>query len=206
VQSVALRLVCDREDERQLFNAEEYWSIAADFTAAAAAAPGSSSADVDNISGYVDNAPGVSLTARLVQVDGKRLQAMSIGSHQAADSLVARLWQQKQQDASNTAAGSSSDHSGYETAESVLYRVASVVRKPVKRNPPPPLVTSSLQQEAGRRLGWGASKTMLVAQQLYEGANTGGTCGTYHAQIRLMQSVTCKPHVRICMICFHATV
>jgi DNA topoisomerase-1 len=180
VQSVALRLVCDREDERQVFNPEEYWSIAADFTAAAA--PGSSSSSAAG-SGDVSNAAGVSLTARLVQVDGRRLQTMSIGSQQAADLLVARLWQQ-QQDASNTAAGSSSIHSEYATAEGVLYRVASVVRKPVKRSPPPPLVTSSLQQEAGRRLGWGASKTMSVAQQLYEGANTGEMCdGSYHVQM-----------------------
>jgi DNA topoisomerase-1 len=171
VQSVALRLVCDREDERQVFNAEEYWSIAADCTATAAA-PGNSSADASN-------AAGVSLTARLVQVDGKRLQAMSVSTQQAADLLVARLWQHH--DSSNTAAESSTGHREYDsTAEGVLYRVVSVVRKPVKRNPPPPLVTSSLQQEAGRRLGWGASKTMSVAQQLYEGANTGGTCDTYH--------------------------
>jgi DNA topoisomerase-1 len=171
VQSVALRLVTDREDERQLFKAEEYWSIAADFTAAA---PGSSSSSGGKEVPNSDAAAGVSLTARLVQVDGKRLQAMSIGSQQAADTLVARLWQQQQQQQQGSAlAASTAAASAANAVQSVLYRVASVVRKPVKRSPPPPLVTSSLQQEAGRRLGWGASKTMSVAQQLYEGANTG---------------------------------
>jgi DNA topoisomerase-1 len=169
---VALRLVCDREDERQLFKPDEYWSIAAEFTTT----PGSSSSSELDITG--STAAGVSLPARLVQVDGKRLQTMSVTNQQAADTLVARLWQ-RQQDAGSTAAAagvtdSTAEQQQQQQQQSVLYRVASVVRKPVKRSPLPPLVTSSLQQEAGRRLGWGASKTMSVAQQLYEGANTGG--------------------------------
>eukprot|EP00775_Hariotina_reticulata_P013174 gene13174-13305_t len=178
VQSVALRLICEREDARQVFKPEEYWSMGAEFALqeAEAAAAGNSSDQT--------------LDARLVQVDNQRLTKMSIRTKEEADTLTARLWQQE---------GSSGDAllppphghvqqkdwtlqqqqqqqqqpDALQDAHPVLYTVRDVSKKPLRRNPPPPLVTSTLQQEAARRLGFSATKTMQVAQQLYEGANTG---------------------------------
>jgi DNA topoisomerase IA len=141
VQSVALRLVSEREEAVQLFVPDEYWTIEADFSLSSSSSSSSGGA-------------AATLPAKLVEVDGQKLSQLSIKSQQQAQELVQRLWQQQQQ-------------------QQVWYTVRSVVKRPVRRNPPPPLVTSTLQQEAARRLGFGASKTMQVAQQLYEGANTG---------------------------------
>jgi DNA topoisomerase-1 len=153
VQSVALRLVSEREDAVQLFKPDEYWTIQADFA-------------LDSSSGSTcssSTAAVGALPAKLVEVDGQKLSQLTISTQQQAQELVARLWQQQQQQQEWPAPP---DHP-------VMYTVRSVVRRPVRRNPPAPLVTSTLQQEAARRLGFSASRTMQVAQQLYEGANTG---------------------------------
>ncbi|MGN6551661.1 MAG: type I DNA topoisomerase [Pararhizobium sp.] len=127
VQSVALRLVCDREAEIERFVSEEYWQIAAELK--------TPRQDI--------------FTARLVSAEGKRLQRMSIGNGEQAAGLKAML-------------------------EGATFRTDSVEAKPTKRNPAPPFTTSTLQQAASSRLGFNASRTMQVAQRLYEGVDIGG--------------------------------
>ncbi|MEA1071449.1 type I DNA topoisomerase [Sphingomonas sp. LY160] len=120
VQSVALRLIVDREREIELFTNQEYWSIVARF-----------------------EADGTPFTARLVALDGKKLDRLSIGDEGSAN--AART-----------------------IVEDGRFTVASVETKPLSRNPPPPFTTSTLQQEAARKLGFAASHTMRLAQSLYE--------------------------------------
>ena len=127
VQSVALRLVCDRETEIERFVAEEYW----------------------NISALLRTPRNDTFEARLVSADGKRMQAKSVADGIQAKDLKSML-------------------------EGASYRVDSVEAKPVKRNPSPPFTTSTLQQAASSRMGFSASRTMQVAQKLYEGLDLGG--------------------------------
>ncbi|CAD7028832.1 type I DNA topoisomerase [Pseudorhizobium halotolerans] len=127
VQSVALRLVCDREAEIERFVSEEYW----------------------NISALLSTPRGDQFEARLVSADGKRLQNRSIKTGDDANRLKTLL-------------------------EDASYVVESVEAKPVKRNPGPPFTTSTLQQAASSNLGFNASRTMQVAQKLYEGVDIGG--------------------------------
>lgn len=126
VQSVALRLVVDREVEIEAFKAQEYWSIDADVEAAAGTFP-----------------------ARLIQLDGKKLDKLSLGNEAGARRAVDAIKAQS-------------------------FSIGSVEAKPVKRNPSPPFITSTLQQEASRKLGFNAKRTMQVAQGLYEGVEIGG--------------------------------
>ncbi len=127
VQSVALRLVCDREAEIERFIREDYWQIAATL-----ATPRQESFE-----------------ARLTTVDGKKLQKLDIKSQEQADDIKAML-------------------------EGASFKAVSVEAKPTRRNPAPPFTTSTLQQAASSRLGFGASRTMQVAQRLYEGIDIGG--------------------------------
>ena len=120
VQSVALRLIVDREREIELFRAREYWSVVASF-----------------------EADGTPFSARLVALDGNKLERLSIGDEGSA-----------------TAAR--------KVVEDGRFTVQSVETKPLTRNPPPPFTTSTLQQEAARKLGFAASHTMRLAQSLYE--------------------------------------
>ena len=120
VQSVALRLIVDREREIEVFKTQEYWQVSATF-----------------------EADGQPFTARLVQLDGKKLDRLSIGSKGEADAAKA-------------------------TVQAGRFTVSSVETKPFAKNPPPPFTTSTLQQEAARKLGFSASHTMRVAQSLYE--------------------------------------
>jgi DNA topoisomerase-1 len=120
VQSVALRLIVDREREIELFRPQEYWSVSANF-----------------------EADGQPFTARLVQLDGTKIERLTIGNKGDADA-------------------------GKAVVEAGRFTVASVETKPFSRNPPPPFTTSTLQQEAARKLGFAASHTMRIAQQLYE--------------------------------------
>jgi DNA topoisomerase-1 len=120
VQSVALRLIVDREREIELFKAQEYWSVSATF-----------------------EADGQSFTARLVQLDGNKIERLTIGNRGDADAAKA-------------------------VVEAGRFSVESVETKPFAKNPPPPFTTSTLQQEAARKLGFAASHTMRVAQALYE--------------------------------------
>ncbi len=120
VQSVALRLVVDREREIEAFRAQEYWSVIADM-----------------------EQDGVGFAARLVKWKGDRLDRLSIGRQD--DALAARA-----------------------DVDAARLSVSQVETRPVMRNPPPPFTTSTLQQEAARKLGFSASHTMRVAQSLYE--------------------------------------
>ena len=131
VQSVALRIVVDREMEIEKFKAQEYWSVEADLMA--------------------DSPP---FTARLVKHAGKRVQRLDIVSEQMAGAA---------RDAINAGA----------------FTIASVEKKPVKRAPSPPFMTSTLQQEASRKLGFTAQRTMQAAQKLYEGVDDQGGLITY---------------------------
>ena len=127
VQSVALRLVCDRELEIEKFVAKEYWSILAKL-----ATPRN---DV--------------FEARLTGADGKKIQRLDINSGAEAEAFTRDL-------------------------ENAAFRVISVDAKPARRNPPPPFTTSTMQQEASRKLGFSPAHTMRVAQRLYEGIDIGG--------------------------------
>ena len=127
VQSVALRLVCDRELEIEKFVANEYWSLVATLL----------------------TPRGDSFEARLIGADGKKIQRLDIKSGQEADDFKRAL-------------------------ESAAFTVTSVEAKPAKRNPPPPFTTSTLQQEASRKLGFAPAHTMRLAQRLYEGIDIGG--------------------------------
>ena len=127
VQSVALRLVCDRELEIEKFVAKEYWSIFAKL-----ATPRNEVFE-----------------ARLVGADGQKIQRLDIGSGAEAESFTCDL-------------------------ENAVFKVTSVEAKPARRNPPPPFTTSTMQQEASRKLGFAPAVTMRLAQRLYEGVEIDG--------------------------------
>src|SRR5471030_691608 len=127
VQSVALRLVCDRELDIEKFVAKEYWSIVAKL-----ATP-----------------RGEAFEARLVGADGQKLQRLDIGTGIQAEDLKQAL-------------------------ESAKFTIASVEAKPARRNPPPPFTTSTMQQEASRKLGFAPAIAMRLAQRLYEGVEIDG--------------------------------
>jgi len=120
VQSVALRLIVDREREIEIFKPQEYWQVSATF-----------------------EKDGQNFTGRLVQLDGKKIERLTIGNRGDADAAKA-------------------------VVEAGRFTVSSVETKPFSKNPPPPFTTSTLQQEAARKLGFSASHTMRVAQGLYE--------------------------------------
>jgi DNA topoisomerase-1 len=127
VQSVALRLVCDRELEIEKFVAKEYWSLVATL-----ATPRKETFE-----------------ARLVGADGKKIQRLDIGSGAEAEDFKKAL-------------------------EAANFTVTAVEAKPARRNPQAPFTTSTLQQEASRKLGFAPSHTMRIAQRLYEGIDIGG--------------------------------
>lgn len=127
VQSVALRLICDRELEIESFKSQEYWSIEAELA----------------------KLSGEQFSARLHQVGGKKLDRYDIPNEARALELKAAV-------------------------ESGDYSVAKLESRAQKRNPYPPFTTSTLQQEASRKLGFSARETMQVAQKLYEGVDIGG--------------------------------
>ncbi|MCE5321717.1 type I DNA topoisomerase [bacterium] len=124
VQSVAVRLICDREREILAFVPVEYWSITAALTPQ----------DKEHL-----------FNAKLVLKDGEKLE---IHNQQEADNLLKAL-------------------------EGADYVVKGIRKSERKRNPSPPFITSTLQQEASRKLGYGARRTMMIAQQLYEGIELG---------------------------------
>jgi DNA topoisomerase I len=120
VQSVALRLVVEREREIEAFRPQEYWSVIANM-----------------------EHDGVGFIARLVRFKGEKIDRLTISAE--GDAMAAKS-----------------------AVESGRFTVASVETKPMTRNPSPPFTTSTLQQEAARKLGFSASHTMRVAQGLYE--------------------------------------
>jgi len=129
VQSPALRLICEREDEIEAFKRREYWSIEAD--AAKEERP---------------------FTAKLVEFGGDKFEQFTVTDAAHAEAVQRTLGQ--------AAAGK--------------LKVEQVEHKQRRRHPAPPFITSTLQQEAARKLGFTAQRTMRVAQQLYEGVDVGG--------------------------------
>ena len=127
VQSVALRLICEREFEIEEFKAQEYWSIAATLL----------------------TPEGAPFSARLTHLADNKLGKMDIGSEEQAKAAVARI-------------------------ENKALKIQKIEKKQVRRNPYAPFITSTLQQEAARKLGMSAQQTMRTAQKLYEGASIGG--------------------------------
>lgn len=121
VQSVALRLICDRETEIEKFKPEEYWTI-----------------DVDLLT-----SKQALITSHLMQLDGKKLEKFDLKNQAAAEDAKAKI-------------------------EAQEFSVSNVERKKANRYPAPPFTTSTLQQEAARKLRFSAKKTMQIAQKLYE--------------------------------------
>jgi DNA topoisomerase-1 len=129
VQSPALRLIVEREQEIERFQAREYWTIESDLTT-----------------------KGQNFSAKLSQFQGEKLDQFAIGDENRATEVEAELLKHAQG----------------------RYLVINVEKKQRKRNPSPPFTTSTLQQEASRKLGFTAQRTMRTAQQLYEGVDIGG--------------------------------
>ncbi|MEI6161639.1 MAG: type I DNA topoisomerase, partial [Roseococcus sp.] len=127
VQSLALRLICERESEIEAFIAREYWTVQGRFTTPA----------------------GIPFLARLTHHAGKKLDQFDLFNEALAMAAKSAV-------------------------EAAQFTVGSVEKKRVKRNPPAPFQTSTLQQEASRKLGFGAQLTMRTAQGLYEGVAIGG--------------------------------
>jgi DNA topoisomerase-1 len=127
VQSVALRLICERENEIERFISREFWDIKLDVLGS-------------NKDPFV---------AKITYINNEKLEKFSITNQEQADEIVEKLKLRK-------------------------FHVSSIEKKKQKRNPSAPFITSSLQQEASRKLGFSAKKTMQVAQKLYEGIDLGG--------------------------------
>ncbi len=127
VQSVALRLICEREAEIEVFKTREYWTVDALF----------------------GTAKKQTLKARLTHLDGRKLDKFDLDTQERAEQAKHEI-------------------------ERRAFAVAAIDRRQVRRNPPPPFITSTLQQEASRKLGVGAATAMRIAQRLYEGVDIGG--------------------------------
>jgi DNA topoisomerase-1 len=126
VQSVALKLICEREIEIEKFNIEEYWSISSTFS----------------------TVKDEKFSSRLTVLNSQKLAKMDIKNEKEADLALQDIKKSK-------------------------FNISKIELKRVKRNPLPPFTTSTLQQEASNKLGFSASRTMRVAQKLYEGINLG---------------------------------
>ncbi|MCA9375854.1 MAG: type I DNA topoisomerase [Candidatus Doudnabacteria bacterium] len=129
VQSVAVRLIVEREREIQAFKPQEYWSIVV---------------ELQKRDGKKEL-----FEAKLAKKDGTRLDKFAIENEEQAQTILKELTE-------------------------ATYKVESVTQKERKRTPPAPFTTSTLQQEASRKLGFSAKQTMMIAQQLYEGIEVGG--------------------------------
>ena len=148
VQSPALRMIVEREEEIERFEKREYWTIEADLVS-----------------------DGVEFAAKLVRFEGEKVEQFSITDEahavRARDRLAGLSSAGK-----DTAAIDAAVRAGVQSTTGELC-VHSVEKKQRRRNPAAPFITSTLQQEAARKLGFTASRTMRVAQQLYEGVDTG---------------------------------
>ncbi|MDY7037367.1 MAG: type I DNA topoisomerase [Thermodesulfobacteriota bacterium] len=123
VQSVAVKMICDREREIYAFESQEYWSLTA----------------------HLESEEPPSFKARLLKYEDKKID---LKNESQTQKIVSHVKDQS-------------------------FRVSKVSKKKKKKNPPPPFITSLLQQEASRKLGFSAKKTMLLAQNLYEGIELG---------------------------------
>ena len=126
VQSVALRLICEREAAIEAFIAQEYWTVEAE----------------------LGKADGRNFKARLTHLNGNKLGKLDIGTEAEAIAAAAAI-------------------------DAEALQVSDIQTRRIRENPKPPFTTSTLQQEASRKLGFSASRTMQIAQRLYEGINIG---------------------------------
>ncbi len=136
VQSPALRMICEREDEIEKFKPREYWTVEADAESA-----------------------GAGFIAKLVEFEGEKIKQFTVTDGEHAHRIQAGLLK---------AAGEAGVKDG--AGELVVRKIE---RKQRKRHPAPPFITSTLQQEAVRKLGFTAQRAMRIAQQLYEGIDVG---------------------------------
>ena len=127
VQSVALRLICERESEIEIFRPKEYWSVI----------------------GHFISPSKKHFSARLTHFNGTRIKRLDVKNQEMANNIKVEI-------------------------EKRDFLVSQIDKKTVRRNPAPPFTTSTLQQEASRKLGFSASRTMQTAQKLYEGVNIDG--------------------------------
>ncbi|MFH0856796.1 MAG: type I DNA topoisomerase [bacterium] len=123
VQSVAVRLIVEREREIENFKTDEYWTI-------------------EGIFKKINS--DEKIKTKLDKIDGKKLEKLSIGNGEDAEKILAKL-------------------------KNLAYKVADIQQKQTQKNPYPPFTTSTLQQEANKKLGFSSKQTMVIAQQLYEG-------------------------------------
>jgi len=130
VQSVALRLVCEREQAIRDFKPQEYWSITAD----------------------VGKTRKTNFSAQLAKIDGKKAE---LDNKKDTEEIVELLSPEK------------------EKGQDAKYVVGTITKQRKSKNPPPPYITSTMQQDAARRLRYSPKKTMMLAQQLYEGVDMG---------------------------------
>jgi DNA topoisomerase-1 len=150
VQSPALRMICEREAEILAFIPQEYWSI-------------------DGEGSHVATTAAQPFPLKLIEYRGQKVEQFSFTNESQARE-VERTIQAATHDAA-AAAGAPADGPGQ-------LRVIAIDRKQRRRNPAPPFTTSTLQQEAARKLGFNARRTMRLAQQLYEGLDIGGEEGS----------------------------
>ena len=147
VQSPALRMIVEREDEIERFVKREYWTIEADLESA-----------------------GIEFAARLVRLEGEKIEQFSITDEAHAVRARDRLAGLSAAGGTPERIANAQDRSGGDAGALCVH---GVEKKQRRRNPAAPFITSTLQQEAARKLGFTASRTMRVAQQLYEGVDTG---------------------------------
>lgn len=129
VQSVALRLIVDREREIEKFIPQEYWTIQGEFSS-------------------LINQSSKKFTAKLIKINDETLDKLAIKNKKEADEIIKDL-------------------------ETKRYQIEKISKKEIKKNPPTPFITSTLQQEASKSFGFSVKKTMFLAQQLYEGIKLG---------------------------------
>ena len=139
VQSVAVRLIVEREREIQKFKPKEYWTIEGIFSK-------NDAKHQDNLD--KKNLPQGFFHAKLHAIDQKSLKKFDLGNEKLAKEITKDL-------------------------EEAKYKIAAIEHKETKKTPPPPFTTSSIQQEANRKLGYSSKQTMVLAQQLYEGIDIG---------------------------------
>ncbi len=145
VQSPALRLICEREEEIAQFVAREYWTIEADL-----------------------ETEGNPFVGKLTQFRGKKLKKFSIADGDTAEECHAAIRKAAGRELAEETLNISPQ------APAGMLKVSKVTKKASKRHPAPPFTTSTLQQEASRKLGFTARRTMQTAQQLYEGIEISG--------------------------------
>ena len=148
VQSPALRMIAEREEEIEQFKTREYWTIEADLKRS-----------------------GMDFTARLARYDDEKIEQFSITDEQRAQQVAGVLENNAGNQLSHAATREEQAAGSAEPKGALI--VSSVERKQRKRQPAPPFITSTLQQEAIRKLGLTAQQTMRIAQQLYDGIDIG---------------------------------